>query len=244
MKLLLLTTFTFLMAACANKKTSIEGRDLEQVYQGAGVERYFLPDLPTWANFSPSSECKRESPIKYVNFKTMKASYSMDYQDLVHLQHMLNKRFESFRSESDQPLYLKDEAFIFYNVYEQVAGGSKDFVIPKFDRISLVWLDPYLEDLEQVDKILKGKELAKGHPIVVSGCLNTLALEKLSDGRDWDRFGVKHIGAEMFTPFKSDLELGTDYSLDFSKFLPNKALYLFAPRKPQHFKGMIKLITN
>ena len=235
---------TFIFASCSTPKTSVEGRDLEQLYQGAGVERYFLPDLPEWANFSSSSSCKRTTPIKYLNFSTLKASYSLSYQTLGHFQHMLNKRFETFRSQSDQPLYLKDEAFIFYNVYEQVAGGSKDFVIPNFDRISLVWIDPFLDSLTNVDSTLKSREAGKGHPIIVSACLNTTELEKLSEKKGWDRFGVKYIGSEMFSPYDFEFELGNDYTLNFEKFLPNKALYLFAPYKPKHFKGTIKLLNN
>ncbi|MBC74593.1 MAG: hypothetical protein CME64_01115 [Halobacteriovoraceae bacterium] len=243
MKLLFLIA-TFLFSSCATKSTSVEGRDLEQLYQGAGVERYFLPDLPEWANFSSSSSCQRSTPIKFLNFSTLKASYSLSYQNLIHFQHMLNRRFELFRSQSDQPLYLKDEAFIFYNVYEQVAGGSKDFVTPNFDRVSLVWIDPHLNSLEKVDSTLNKEEVGKGHPVLVSACLNTKELEKLSEKKGWDRFGVKHIGSEMFSPYDAEVELGHDYSLNFSKFLPNKALYLFAPYKPKHFKGMIKLINN
>ncbi|MEX0799121.1 MAG: hypothetical protein WD025_06735, partial [Bacteriovoracaceae bacterium] len=193
----------------------------------------------------PSSNCKRSAPVRYLNFKTLKASYSLDYENLIHFQHMLNRRFYSFKQTSEnKQLYLKDEAFIFYNVYEQVVGGSKDFVLPKFDRISLIWIDPYLDNPKRVSELLEMKEVTKGHPILVSGCLDSFAMEKMGEKFNWNSFGARNIGQEMFTPYGTDYSLGHDYTLDFSVFLPNKALYLFAPNKPEHFKGIKTFIKT
>lgn len=224
--------------SCASTNSNIESRDLEQIYRGAGVERYFLSDLPDWANFSASAGCKREGVVRYLNFKTINDSYSLGYEELVHLQHMLNKRFDSVRSESENQLYLKDEAFIYYNVYEQVAGGGREFLLPQFSSISLIWVDPFYGNLQKVDQLLESEAVGKGHPVIVSSCMKARALEVLAEERGWDRFGVKLISQEMFSPFSTELGLGHDYTLDFSSFLPNKELRLFSPYIPAHFKGI------
>lgn len=231
-----------ILSSCATPKKNMENRDLEQLYQGAGVERYFLPDIPEWSNFSASSSCVRTSLARYLNFKTIRDSYAMSYEDIVHMQHMLNRRFHTVKSSSDKQLYLKDEAFIFYNVYEQVAGGSRDFLPPQFDKISLIWIDPYLENPSRVGKILELEKVGEGHPVLVSACMDSYSMEKLSEKQGWDRFGVKHISHEMFTPYVSNYTTGHDYILDFSLFLPNKVLTLFAPSVPAHFKGIKKII--
>lgn len=242
--LLLQWTLALIFAvSCATNNTSIENRDIEQLYQGAGVEKYFLPDLPLWANFSSSSECNREGIVRYINFETIRDSYSLDYVEMVHMQHMLNRRFETARAESDQELYLKDEAFIFYNVYEQVIGGGRDFLAPTFPKLSLVWVDPYLSNPAEIGKILERSDVGKGHPVLVSACLNSKALEKLTEKNEWSRFGAKLLGQEMFSPYTSNNKLTHDYVLDFDKFFPGKQMTLFAPYLPKHFIGIKSIKT-
>lgn len=231
-----------LIAACANSPKSMENRDLEQLYQGAGVERYFLADLPGWANFSSSSHCRRDGLVRYLNFETIKSSYAMGYEESVHMQHMINRRFVTTKSNSERQLYLKDEAFIFYNVFEQVAGGGRDFLLPRFDRVSLIFLDPYLNDLSRVKTVLNRRDVGQGHPILVSACLNSYSMEKLSEKEGWDSFGVKLIGQEMFTPYDSNGNLGHEFGLDFSKFMPGKKIILFSPVEAPHLKGSNKII--
>lgn len=242
MTLLLLTLATIFVSSCATTNTNLENRDLEQLYQGAGTERYFLPDLPVWANFSSSSSCKRDEITRYLNFSSIRDSYALSYAQILHFQQMLNRRFLSFTQSSDRPLYLKDEAFIFYNVYEQVAGGGRDLLIPQFQTVSLIWLDPLLADLDRVSQVLESPDVLKGHPVLVSSCLNSFILERLTEKFGWDKYGVKLIGQEMFSPYLPDFSLGHDYYLDFLKLLPGKKLRLFAPRKPPHFLGIESFI--
>ena len=244
MKCLALAT---LLSACATMEKRMENRDLEQLYQGAGVERYFLPDLPVWANFSSASGCRRDVLVRYLNFATIRSSYSLDYESIVHLQHMVNRRLAASSQGGEKQLYLKDEAFIFYNVYEQVSGGSRDFLAPQFNRVSLVWIDPYLDTPKTIEKILESDQVGQGHPVLVSSCLSSKKMEEMMEKNGWDRFGVKLVSSEMFSPYTGNLELGSDFILDFSLFFPNKETRLFVPggkavKGPSQFKGINRVI--
>lgn len=232
------------MTGCASDNLSFK-QDLDQVYIGAGVEKYYLSDLPNWANFSPSGQCSRTEPIRYLNFETMHKSYSFTYEQLIQFQYMLNKKFYSYKeSTGRKTVFLKDESFIMHNVHEQILGGGREFIAPKFNRVNIVWIDPALKNVERLQdlkKLMFSEEMEKGHPVFVSLCLNSIELEKFIAKSGYSKLGAKGISQSMFTPYSDEFEMANQYGLNFSKLLPKKDLYLYAPYMPTEFKGISKI---
>lgn len=215
---------------------------MEDVYMGAGTEQYYLADLPSWANFSTLASCHRKFPVRYLNFKNLHKSYSMDYEHLIQFQYMLNRKFQSYKqSTGKEQLFLKDESYIFYNVYEQIAGGGKDFIAPKYHRVHLVWIDPVLTDVQmqkRLKRLMQSSKMEQGHPVFVSTCLSAIELENFILKNEYQKMGVKGISQEMFAPFNANTMPMGEYRLHFDLLLPGKQLVLFGNWFPKEFVGI------
>ncbi|MCR9204810.1 MAG: hypothetical protein NXH75_09545, partial [Halobacteriovoraceae bacterium] len=71
----------------------LQRRKVEEYFVSSGVVRYFLPEIPYWANFSESAECRRNESIKYLDLKMVRGSLSLSYEEAIQLQLMLNTMF-------------------------------------------------------------------------------------------------------------------------------------------------------
>lgn len=234
------------MLSCATTEKGMFKQDLDQVYIGAGIEKYFLPDIPNWANFSQDAKCERNHPIRYVNFKDMHLSYAMDYEQLVQYQLMLNRQFEKYkRSTGRKTVFLKDENYLIFNVHQQILGGGRDFLTPHFNRIHLIYIDDSLSNnlrLTQLKKLMNSDKMNKGHPIFVSLCLSSYELEEFISKNGFSSMGVKGISQSMFSPYNTDFEMAYEYSLNLSKIFKGKELILFSGVKISALKGYKKII--
>lgn len=232
----------FLLAGCSTSSEKNLKQDLDQIYIGSGVERYYLSDMPSWANFSTVASCKRVEPIRFLHFENMYKSYSMDYEQLIQFQHMLNRKFASYKiSTGRKTIFLKDESYIMHNVHQQIIGGGRDFIVPNFNRIHLVWIDQAVKSEEgkkRLKKLMYSAQMEKGHPIFVSTCLSSIEIEKFITKMNMAKFGVKIISQDMFSPFNEKYKIINEYALDFTKLMPNKDIYYFGSHLPKEFKGI------
>lgn len=212
---------------------------LDNVYISNGVEQYFLGNLPHWMNYSTWGKCKRKEPIRYMNFEIIHKSYGLDYEQAVHMQHMWNRKVYAFRKSSGQDsLPLKDESFIFNNIYAQVQGGSYDFMTPKFKNISLVWIDTFLDNKKRLKRIMQSDQILAGYPILVSHCLSSYEIESLVQDLKLEELGVKVIPAEMFNLYQDNLKTQYEFGLDVEKILKNKNITLFGKSNPETIRGI------
>lgn len=88
----LLVVCLLILVSCAS--STLVPRDPESVYRGAGVEQYFLPELPRWANYSQVGKCQKSIPIRYLDFEKLASSYNFSYFENVQLQLTFNKSVE------------------------------------------------------------------------------------------------------------------------------------------------------
>lgn len=236
--------FIFIFSGCSSNDSGFLKQDLDQVYIGSGLEKFFLSDLPTWANFSSTAQCKRKEPVRYLHFQNMFKSYSMDYEQLIQFQYMLNKKFASYKiSTGRKTIFLKDESYILYNVHQQIIGGSRDFITPKFNRINIVWVDDILTSKngsanKRLKKLMYSKEMEKGHPVFISTCLSSIELELFISKMGYTKFGVKGISQGMFSPYNSEYQFAYQYELDLNLLMPNKELFFYGSSFPKVFRGI------
>lgn len=230
-------------SGCSTSGVNSNGQGLDNVYISGGTEKYFLGNLPHWANFSTWASCQRDEPIRYLNYENIKKSYNLNYESAAHMQHMISRKNSDFvKSSGGTQLPVKDEGFIFNNVYAQVLGGSFDFVAPKFKNISVVWIDPFLKNKKKVKSILNREDVLRGHPVIVSNCLSQSEIETLIEKLDLDELGIKIVSSEMFSAYDSKMEKETDFSVQLDLIMKNKNINLFAPFNPTQIRGSNKFI--
>ena len=241
MRILLLLLLT---AACGS--TSESRKNLNEVYQGAGVEQYFLSELPDWANFTTLASCHRDRNIRFLNFQNLHASYALDYEQSVQLQYMVNRGLQRTSFESGKKVFNnEDESFIFYKSYEQIIGGSREFIQPQYERVHVIWVDDAIknsEGLNRVKQLMESSQMEKGHPVFFSMCLSYNKLESFIIENGFQSYGVKFISMEMLSPYASDLQLLTYFDLSLENLMPNKNVYFFVPFIPEQYKNKKNII--
>lgn len=240
MKLILLIS---LVLSCTSNK-SIKRRDLDHLYIGGAQEKYFLADLPTWANFSSLGKCRISSSIKYLNFSNLYRSYGLNYEKNIQFQYMFNKKIFEFRKQSrSSNIILQDEAFIFFNTQEKILGGAKQFIKPNFKKINVFWVDPALSNIKlkaRLIKKLKSDEGQSGYPLFLSRCLNDAGLMKYVKANGLEELGIKFLPNSMFSPYNSFMALGHRFELNIMELLKGKEVTIFGPFYPGFIKKNIK----
>ena len=195
---LLLMVVSVLVGSCSS---GLKPRVVDQYYVSTGVEKYFLTDLPEWANYSVLAECYRESAIRYFNIEALMKSFSLSYFDAIQIQATFNDEYLTLKKKSEANLGVKDEEVIFFKASDKVKNKIHFFDAPTFKQIHLIWLDEALAGKKQEEKLknfLESSVHNNGFPVLVSACLTKNEIEaKFPD------VAVKVISAEMFSVYDS-----------------------------------------
>lgn len=235
--------FLLLLGACAG--TSEVRKNLEEVYQSGGVEQYFLPELPDWANFSTLGDCKRTSSVQFLDFPNLSSSYQLNYEQAVQLQYFYNRNAQKMREELGKDIFTaEDQSYLFYNSYEQIIGGSREFIVPTYHRIHVIWIDHALRDknvMGRLKVLLESNQMNLGHPVLLSMCLSAMDLENFIQRNRLDSYGVKYISMEMFTHYNSQFSPMNYFGLEFNQLMPNKEVHIFVPTVPTQFNHLPNL---
>lgn len=198
-------------------------RNLEDTsYRTSGVEQFFLPELPSWANSSPSGRCFKTSSFHYMDFKKIAATYQLSYPEMIELQAQYNDRLESyFRSTTMRFLKPVEEASFFANTLEQVRGGARQFKLPNVKEVDVIWLDGYIAE----DKVGELKKMAASGkfddklPIIFSACLSKQALSNWLSEQNLDQVGFYLLSAEWLNPYSSTLALKPRLRVEIEKMV-------------------------
>ena len=193
-KIILILGLIFFVA-CSSK--NLKPRDVDQYYTSTGVQKYFLSDIPEWANFSQSAGCFRTKGIRYFDIEALMKSFSLKYNEALQLQGSYNEEFLVMKKNPKITLSLKDEEILFFKASDKVNSKIVFFDPPTFKEIHLIWLDEALLGKKQEDKLrafLQSPVHNTGVPILVSACLTKEEAEaKFPD------MAVKIISAELFS---------------------------------------------
>ena len=227
----------FVVCSCQSGRIKTKSRD--QSYQGLTYERYLLGEAPFWLNQSFETGHQRALTIKYLNFKTLKKSYNLTYPQLIHLQHSFNVSLQRQKKFGGQKVVLlKDEAFLFSNTLEKILGGSYEFLMPDFEKVSLLWIDPLLDDKEKIKDVFKRKSFGEGHPVMVSNVLSQQEMMELVEKLGLSSFPVRYLSVEMFSKYKDDLSGFHPYWILYvNKILEGKKVTLFSTYRPKLILG-------
>ncbi len=199
-------------------------KDVSQVpYQTSGLEQYFLPELPAWANGSASGQCFKKHSFQYLDMGKIAKAYELKYPELIELQAQYNDRLESyFRSTAMRFVKPVEEAAFFSNSLESVRGGVRTLKLPAgANKVDVIWLDRYVA-LNQVNEIKKMNELGRFDervPILFSTCLSRQDLNQWLIENGLEAVGFYSVTAEWLSPFAADLELKSGLQIEIKKLL-------------------------
>ncbi len=198
-------------------------RNLEETsYRSSGVEQFFLPELPAWANSSPSGRCFKSSSFLYMDFKKLAANYQLTYPEMIELQAQYNDRLESyFRSTTLRFLKPVEEASFFANTLEQVRGGVRQFKLPNVKEVDVIWLDGFIADnkIAELKKMATTGKFDEKLPIMFSACFSKQALSNWLSEQNLDQVGFYLLSAEWLNPYSSTLALKPRLRVEIEKMV-------------------------
>lgn len=223
----------------------IERRRVEEYFVSSGVERYFLPEIPNWANFSEDARCRRKTSIKFFNMEFLRASLNLSYEESIQLQLMFNDEVQKVKAEKNIiHIPFENEEEIFYQVNERIQAGIRAFRKPTFKRVNIIWIDPYFNNIASLRSLMKRSEMYKGHPIFVSLCLTSKEMGIWMKKNSFDNQNIRKISYELLTPYTVKGKLDTTYHMNFDELLRHKKIYFYIKKgwnKPALFDGHYKL---
>jgi len=224
------------------KKSPMQRRSLDQYFLSNGESHHKLSQLPMWANFSSVGKCRREKNITYFDFRSLRKSFNLSYEQAVQLQLAYNDAyFRLEESESTETLSLEAQEKLFIEAKQKVSGNLKVFNSPLYNKVSLIWIDPLLKRKGDIARALKKSHVQSGHPTLLSFCLTRIELEKLLINEEGTNSSLRYITAEMMSPFGVKDQFEYDFAINLNNiFQKNKKITVFIPRgfkKPRQIKG-------
>lgn len=223
--------------------SGLKPRTIDQYYVSTGVEKYFLSDLPEWANYSVSAGCYRTSEIRYFNIDALMKSYSLTYNDAIQIQATFNDEYLTLKKQTGVTVGLKEEELVFFKASERVNSKINFFDAPTFKQIHLIWLDEVLKGKKQEEKLksfLASSTHDNGFPVLISACLTKSEIEA-----KFPNVAIKAISAEMFSVYDGNGLRNPSIHTDLGAFFkPEQKLILYTQERKKTFdniKGNYKL---
>lgn len=197
----------------------VKQQDANLIYQSAGAEQFFLPELPTWANFSQEGNCYRSSSNHYLDFNKIHQVYQLSYAQMIELQAQFNDRLEKyFRSAAVRFLKPVEEASMFANTLEQVRGGVRYLKLPvSVKEVDVIWLESFSP--EALKKMSQEGKFDERLPILFSSCHNRQSLNQWVAANGLDQAGFYLLPNEYLSPFTESNELKGHLSVVLSKLI-------------------------
>lgn len=220
------------LISCSNGEVR---KDVEESYVTSGVEQFFLPELPSWANYSVAGRCYKSSSFQYLDFPKVAVNYQLSYPELVELQGQYNERRENYFS-STAYRFLKpvEEATFFSNTVEQVRGGIRHFKLPNAPEVDVIWLEGFIQEhkLDDLKKMAASGRFDTRIPILFSSCLSRQRLTQWVQENNLGEAGFFILSAEWLSPFGSNKELQAGLKVEIGKLMnPGVKVHLVVPEK-------------
>ncbi len=213
-----------------------ETSNLNQPYRTSGVEQYFLPELPGWANSSEGGGCFKSNSFQYLDFAKVNGNYQLTYLQMLELQAQYNKRREDyFRSTAYRFLKPVEEASFFNNTLQEVRGGVRLLQLPEVPVVDVVWLESFLQDergLQVLTQLSASGKFDERPVILFSSCLSHMRLNQWLMESGLDNVGFFILSAEWLTPYSSDYSLKTGMKIELDKIVgPQAVINIIQPNK-------------
>ncbi len=173
-------------------------------YQGAGHERFFLAELPAWANGSISAGCARGLSVRYLDYAALAKTHALDYRQRVELQTQFNLKWRERFSGSQSPgLSPQEEMVFFMETLGQVKGGQRHHRFPENVPTQVVWWDGWRARPDAAAWLTRLAD--RGDAVVlVSLCEASDAIQTWLEEKKLVELGLFTLGAEALNPQRPD----------------------------------------
>lgn len=238
---LLLIITIVVTASCTTN--GLKPRTVDQFYVATGIEKYFLPDLPEWANYNQSAACFRSQTMRYFDLDALMKSYTLKYNDALQIQASFNEEYLEYKKQlKGSQVSLKDEEHIFFRSSDKVNSKIVFFDPPTFKQIHLIWLDDALVGKKEEDRLkqfMNSTVHDDGFPVLISMCLSKAeVLARFPD------MAVKVISAELFSIYDVEGKRKPNLHINVNTlFKPDQKITFFsqgAKKNLQDIRGNYK----
>ena len=234
-----ITVFLFtLLSSCSSKNHFNRNADINTFHIASSSNRYFLPNIPNWANFTGQGQCRRKDNIHFLHYGHLNKSYSLDLQSLTKFQVLFNQKYREKREKiRDKPLSPQWEEKIFFQSKDEISLGIRPFFIPPTENtipLHLLWIDPAFHDplyKKFLKKTINSLEFFKGYPTLLSECLNQKDMEEFIQTITEKNARFFFISAGMFSPFNRNFQWGKEFQLFLEPFIEDKKIILYTTDK-------------
>ncbi len=231
-KILPLIALFFNLSLLTSCTTQLKNRDVTQFYSGMGLEKYFLSEIPSWANFSPAGRCFRSKNLQYLDIGALMKSFNMTYVDALQVQASFNEEYLNIKKDPNVRLTFKDLEILYFKASQKVAGKIKFFEAPDFSVIHLISVDEILGDKtlvreKKLKAFLQSSVHDNGFPILISSCLTKSEIEEKFPGQS-----LKILSAELFSSYNELGEATPGINLNLNSFFkPNQKIIYYSQLK-------------
>ncbi len=244
--LCLISLLLFILTSCTSSQDRTFKRvNVDQFYRESGVVRYFIPNLPSWANVSIENGCKRGKSITYLHIKNVMNSFSLSYMESIQLQLQYNMEKEQASNFKSSPLSVQDEEKLFFKSLDIIRAKNFPFKIPKFNRVNFVNVDDFLSGKEKaLRNLMNSSVMFEGRPVLFSQCLRREELVKRLTKEKVNISGARLFSYELLSPFLNNgVNTGLE-GIDFSQIFQKKQRIYFYHQKnsPRNIRGKFKTI--
>lgn len=203
MKSILLLVLMFIFVGCSTPSQDPFPQTQAKAFQTGGQERFFLAELPFWANGSVSASCQRSFSVRFMDYSTLEKVHGLTYVQRVELQTQFNLKWrERFSGKKAVTLTPQEEATLFLETLAQVKSGLRELRFPE-GKINLVWWDSLSAKPKFKQWLMNLTN--QGHAIVlVSLCEGSDTLEKWIEDNEFTGGGIFALGAESLGPTRPD----------------------------------------
>ncbi|OIQ19823.1 MAG: hypothetical protein BM556_04890 [Bacteriovorax sp. MedPE-SWde] len=220
--------------------------DVEKYYRQSGMVKYFLVDIPDWANSSFEANCNRSTAVKYLHIDYLMKSFSLSYENAIQMQYLFNMEYAKAAKTKNGIPSLKEEESLFFLALDKIKAGQKVFKKPTFNRVNAIWIDSLLSNGgKKLRDVFNRPSLTKGRPLLISMCHTRGELISLLKKKKVVYEGSRFITYEMFSYFDKNGVRGARESLDLSKHLLEKQrkYFYYSGEKPRNINGSFKYIN-
>lgn len=223
-----------ILTSCSNGIVRKNATDA--TYRTSGIEQFFLPELPAWANHSSSGQCFKKNSFQYLDFNKIGSIYNLKYPQLLELQAQYNERLESyFRTTAARFLKPVEEAAFFSNTLENVRAGVRHFKVPEgVKEIDIIWLDRFIvnNQVQELKKMNDSGRFDENPPVIFTACFSKQDLSLWLIENNLDQVGIYSLTAEWLSPYGFDLQLKPGLQLDLKNLMKSDLkMNLITPAK-------------
>jgi hypothetical protein len=215
------------VVSCSSQPTSSLQEPLP--YQTGGIEQFFLPELPSWANGNLNANCVRGESVRFLNYEALERVYGLDPLKKLELQAQFHRKFkERYGKKIITP---QEDSALFLQTLEQVQGGLRDYRFPKEGSIHIVWWDQLKMRANAIDW-LKKLALTQDPIVLVSMCMDSIDLEAWIERTKLTQLGLMSFGHESMNIVRKDQLTMPGLVIPLDEFFPPERSNLWLMGQP------------